>query len=62
MEPYKTIFALFNSKKLKLLNINNPDKNRASSSNKKKSKGESCGTNLWRNHINQRIYKDTKGK
>ena len=35
MEPYKTIFAPFDYTKLNLLNINDPDKNRASSSDKK---------------------------
>ena len=40
----------FDSTKLTILNINNQVKNRASSSDKKKIKGESCGINLWQNH------------
>ena len=52
MEPYKMFFIPFDSIKLNLNNINDPVKNRASSSDKeKKSKGESCDTNLWRNKI-----------
>ena len=47
MEPYKTFFVPFDSTKLNLFNTNDPVKNKASSSDKKKSKGERCGTNLW---------------
>ena len=36
MEPYKTFFIPFDSTKLNLNNINDPVKNRASSSDKKK--------------------------
>ena len=50
MELYKT-FLPFDYTNLNIFNINNPVKNRASSSDKKKSKGEICGTNLWQNRI-----------
>ena len=47
----KRFVVPFDSTKLNLNNIKNPVKNIASSSDKKKSKGETCGTNLWKNHI-----------
>ena len=52
MEPYFFIFVPFDSTKLNPFNINNPVLKKTSSSDKKeKSKGESCGTNLWQNTI-----------
>ena len=40
MEPYKTFFVSFDYTKLNLNNINNPVKNRASSSDKGKKSNE----------------------
>ena len=51
MEPYNTFFVLFDYTKLNLNNINNPVKTEHHQLTSKKIKGESCGTNLWQNHI-----------
>ena len=51
MEPYKTFFVPFYSTKLNLININNSVKIEHHQVIRKRSKGESCCTNFWRNHI-----------
>ena len=52
MEPYKTFFVPFYSTKLNLLNIDDPVKNRASSSDK----GENKRRKLWHQFVAKSHY------